>query len=518
MLYVADTGNHRITQGLLLLPEPPTITSPTSTAITATGATLGGNVTDDGRDTVIERGVVISETSENAAPELGGVRVTKKTVSGTTGQFTEPVTALSPETAYTFRAYATNSLGTSYTTAREFATVAWILGGKDLATSASGSTRIFPLANDSLPSSQPLALVSVSNPLIEIEGRSLVIPAGFTGAFTYTFSDGTTTGQGTVTVETGAPSLNPRGLFGLLRDAQGKVVGAASALPGRGGIATFSMAVGRGRVQTRIALRPDGSRLTALGEVQLVSAAGAYDVILKAPAGDLTGQLLPYRRITASAALYHVALPSLDPTITGGGFSRITLSRYGWARIVGATPDGKLFLAGAHVRENNTLAFYAPTGRTVKSSSVAGELVLADLPESDVLGELRWHKPPQGRGAREPEAGGVDTVLQAFGSIYKAPLVLAGPAELQVGGGNLPAVQTNQVTVLAGKPTMPAGVVKSWTIDRLRGVFRVTILVPGATRAIAGSGLYLPKSRQAWGYFPGATHGGYIELSLAALP
>ncbi len=94
----------------------PTITTPTVTSITGTTATLGGNVTSDGGATITERGVLYALTSDNANPQLGGTGVTKVTASGTTGVFTANVTGLTAGSAYSFVAYATNSVGTTYTT------------------------------------------------------------------------------------------------------------------------------------------------------------------------------------------------------------------------------------------------------------------------------------------------------------------------------------------------------------------------------------------------------------------
>ena len=101
-----------------------TVSSPTSTGISGNGATLGGNVTSDGGSTISERGVVHSLTSANANPLIGGTGVTKSTATGTTGVFTVALTNLVPESGYSFKAYATNSAGTAYTSVSTFTTLA----------------------------------------------------------------------------------------------------------------------------------------------------------------------------------------------------------------------------------------------------------------------------------------------------------------------------------------------------------------------------------------------------------
>jgi hypothetical protein len=95
----------------------PTVTSPTSGSITATTATLGGNITADGGASITARGVVYSRTSLNGNPQLSGANVTNLPHgTNNTGVFTVNATGLLASTQYSFAAYATNSTGTTYTT------------------------------------------------------------------------------------------------------------------------------------------------------------------------------------------------------------------------------------------------------------------------------------------------------------------------------------------------------------------------------------------------------------------
>ena len=89
------------------LTEPSVITAPV-TNITQTTATGGGIVTEDGGSAVTARGICWS-TSHN--PTVSG----NHTSSGSgTGAFTVNMTGLTPNTTYYVRAYATNSVRTSY--------------------------------------------------------------------------------------------------------------------------------------------------------------------------------------------------------------------------------------------------------------------------------------------------------------------------------------------------------------------------------------------------------------------
>lgn len=85
--------------------------------ITYNSATCGGNVTSDGGTTVTERGICWSQT--NTEPTIDDSHI----ASGTgVGEFSTLMTGLSHNTHYYVRAYAINSLGTSYGEVKEFAT------------------------------------------------------------------------------------------------------------------------------------------------------------------------------------------------------------------------------------------------------------------------------------------------------------------------------------------------------------------------------------------------------------
>lgn len=98
---------------------PPVVVTNTVTGITASGATLRGNVTDDGGLTVTERGFVCG-TEGN--PTIGGPDVIQVTAGSGTGEFSAVVNSLSANTTYHVRAYATNEAGTSYGEDRMFTT------------------------------------------------------------------------------------------------------------------------------------------------------------------------------------------------------------------------------------------------------------------------------------------------------------------------------------------------------------------------------------------------------------
>ncbi len=89
-------------------PLAPVVTTTIPVAASTTTGTSGGNVSSDGGSAVTARGVCWS-TSPN--PTIAN----SKTANGTgTGSFTSNITGLAVNTEYHVRAYATNSVGTSY--------------------------------------------------------------------------------------------------------------------------------------------------------------------------------------------------------------------------------------------------------------------------------------------------------------------------------------------------------------------------------------------------------------------
>jgi hypothetical protein len=85
-----------------------TLTTANASSITGISATSGGSITDDGGNAVTARGVCWSTASN---PTTTGSHTTDGSGIGT---FTSNLTGLTQTTLYYVRAYATNSIGTSY--------------------------------------------------------------------------------------------------------------------------------------------------------------------------------------------------------------------------------------------------------------------------------------------------------------------------------------------------------------------------------------------------------------------
>lgn len=99
----------------------PSVTTLPATEISYTSANCGGEVTADGGQTIIERGICFSTS------ELPTISDNKVICGSGSGNYNGKLDGLFAGTIYYVRAYATNSIGTSYGDNIEFTTTAYTL-------------------------------------------------------------------------------------------------------------------------------------------------------------------------------------------------------------------------------------------------------------------------------------------------------------------------------------------------------------------------------------------------------
>jgi len=87
----------------------PIVTTDTASSITSSSATSGGNITSDGGATITEKGVC---WDINPNPTISLITATAEGPGS--GNFISSITGLTANVTYYVRAYATNSVGTSY--------------------------------------------------------------------------------------------------------------------------------------------------------------------------------------------------------------------------------------------------------------------------------------------------------------------------------------------------------------------------------------------------------------------
>jgi hypothetical protein len=114
------TSSNAVIRINVLAPMPPYVT-PAYADVTATSATLGGTVTDNGGATVTAVGVVYAPASVDSNPQIGdGLSIVAPAVVSSV--FTVGVSNLLPDTTYDYVAYATNSFGIGYSAVDSFTT------------------------------------------------------------------------------------------------------------------------------------------------------------------------------------------------------------------------------------------------------------------------------------------------------------------------------------------------------------------------------------------------------------
>src|SRR5690606_8129452 len=118
------------------------------------------------------------------------------------------------------------------------------------------------------------------------------------------------------------------------------------------------------------------------------------------------------------ATKYHIALASIQPGVPGGGYAIATVSKKGAIKVTGLLPDGVAFSGATGLRDNGTFPIYSVVTKAKPPAFVGGELVTADLAQTDVSGELFWVKFPQLPKVKGLHLDGVNTVLTANGSVY----------------------------------------------------------------------------------------------------
>ncbi len=380
-----------------------------------------------------------------------------------------------------------------------------------MVTTTGGTTRILPLANDRSPSGRELTLVSVSDPSVLIDGRALILPAGFTGPLTYTFTDGTETGEATINVAAGSAAATTT-WSGLLYHEDGAIAGIATARSIRG-VTDITITLGSSKQKVRVSATDPVPVSSPFGSVEaVVDEDGRLALTVTGASDSFTG-LLRHAASSTTSGLYNVAVAGADrSTVPGGGYLRARLTTSGRTRVSGKLPDGRAFSTSATLQDNGTFAFYTLIPRTSPAAVVAGEFTLADLAATDVTGEIEWSLPPQGSGLH---ASGVSATLVANGSLYdSADALPSGPVEVRFSGADLPGESIVSSTATNGKVERRTEIT-AWSASGRYGTFTARLKPAGATAVVKATGIYLPKTNSAWGFFPGLTVGGQVEVTPA---
>lgn len=384
----------------------------------------------------------------------------------------------------------------------------------DAVVSTTGITTVYPLANDIDPAGLPLSISEVSGPGVVINGRTLEIPAGYTGAFSYTASNGSSFATASVVV-TAAPSVaGARVWSGLLFDSTGAIVGRAKVSNSFAGIKVLSLKIGNSAGFARFTLGATGvatsGLATKVGAASVtLNAEGQLDMALS---GGITGTLRP-AMLSASARTYNVAIAGTAATMPGGGYGTVRVRTSGAVILSFLLPDGKRLSASGELCDNGTVSVFAHEAlpSLAPTAFLGGEFNFANLAKTDITGELEWKKPAQSAGMHR---AGLNTIVTINGCASDAtPGIADGPVIVRCAGGDFSAPFSIASTISSGRVAAVTGKIMDWQVNPVTKFFRIRFFQPASRKLTLAYGVYLPKSANAVGFFSGANVGGKVEIA-----
>jgi hypothetical protein len=178
------------------------VSTSAATVITASSATINGNVTNTGTcPTATEKGFVYSITSVNAAPAVGGTGVTKVAVGTiSAGTYNTGLTGLPSSTQYSFTAYVYD--GTTYTygstltfTTSNALTLSGTLAHGSICPGSSTSAITYTITNNSISTVTGIAVGSSNGEFVVSGLSSTSIAASGTATYQVTFTPSASGGR-----------------------------------------------------------------------------------------------------------------------------------------------------------------------------------------------------------------------------------------------------------------------------------------------------------------------------------
>ncbi|MBW6500056.1 MAG: fibronectin type III domain-containing protein [Bacteroidales bacterium] len=188
--------------------EEPTVTTDPVVNISTTTATSGGKVLEDGNAGVTARGVCCST---NQSPKIND---SKTTDGAGVGSFTSSLTQLAPNTLYYVRAYATNSVGTAYSSNEiYFTTLGTVPGAPTIGTAIKGNAQatvtFTPPSSDGGSAITGYTVTSNPGGLTGTGSASPITVTGLTNGTAYTFTVTATNANGTGPASAASNSVTP---------------------------------------------------------------------------------------------------------------------------------------------------------------------------------------------------------------------------------------------------------------------------------------------------------------------
>lgn len=505
---------------ILSMPTTATVNTPTVSNLTPTSAVLGGNVPDDGGSAVTQRGIVLALTSANSNPALGGTGVTDLAAGGTTGVFTVGAAGLTTSSSYSFRAYVTNALGTTYSAVRTF--VPPVLAQPVFPT-AMVSQKDYTVNLNFAPGTTFTSSLLPAG--LKLDSKTGIIKGTPTtpGAYVFTI---TAKGPGGVTLT----YSNTLIVQALPRTAVGAFAGLilpSAPLNGNSGGRMDLTTTNKGSYTLKVIQRTKSYSLTA----NLTTAVGANPTLTANLAGGITVNLtlLPNDTVTGTLSLgpdsigingwrkiydkvfypanpemgyYSVSIKRTPANAAnvlvpqGSGFASVIIGEDGSTKFAGQTADGSLVSSAAFLGPNGEILVHAQT--YAKLGAVFGILGQTNDPndnytENSISGSLFLTKPqtpgrtyPDPLPAVELDTAGKYLSFAATGTIILGLPSSDDPSTLDFYDGGISAASINPDLVdlvTFARPSLKAGVPLAGSAQNPG---RVSLTINAATGAVSG--------------------------------
>lgn len=484
-------------------PDPPSVSAGTVSSVTSSGASVSGTVIADGGAAVTARGVVYATTT---APTVAD---DVAAAGSGTGSFSASLIGLAPRTTYYARAFATNSVGTTYAPQASFTTepaaqtiTFGVLpspeygdGPVTVAVSASSGLAVSLESGDTT-----VAVVSGGQLVLRGAGTS-VITASQAGDATYaaatpvqrtlTVARRPVVGHFTVREKTydgsDLATVTARWLTGVLSADTGRVTLA-------GGVATFAdAAIGEGTTVTLTGATLAGARAARydLASVQAVTGSivagpphavtlsGAVRVSAGAPSDYVVGLVDEHGKATAASATLVFELGS-SRAESGGTFHPRSVSLAAGDSVASFTyTPTKASGSGEtiHAQQVSGLALAGGTRASLVLQVSAGPLAgfMVELPDSIL---------ERGADVGAPVPVRITAVDAAFNPVpsFVGPAELSASLSLASGSGTTGAFEQG---VLEGH----------WVVFDAAGTARLTVSGQGRATTSPSFEVFYPDAR-----------------------
>ena len=216
LVVTSQDSSTTVTYTLSVSSAAATLVTNDATNLASTSATLNGNITADGGATITGRGFVYSST--DSTPTIGESGVSQVSSDSGTGSFNVIQSGLSIATIYYYRAYAINSVGTSYGVVKSFttlsgSTVATVTSGTYTASSGGTASETITGVPHNTSKASFLASLTKGNDSQTWNSSGISDPAVSGNTLVVTAQDGSTTVTYTITVNSASENTPAPKIF-----------------------------------------------------------------------------------------------------------------------------------------------------------------------------------------------------------------------------------------------------------------------------------------------------------------